>query len=254
MPRANRTFVPGHVWHLTHRCHKKEFLLKFATDKKRWLYWLWQAKKRYGLQVLNYIVTSNHIHLLVSDSKKPSIIPDAMQLVAGRTAQEYNKRKNRKGSFWQDRYHATIIDSGSYFKECMAYIDLNMVRAGVVSHPLDWPYSGYYDCFHPRYRYLIIDYACLLRLLHLSTIKELKKSRDEWIEDASKREGALQRNDKWTESIAVGDLTFLGKIKKKLESRAFGRSIYEFSDGWRLKEDSIAYSQKTSQKIVNKGK
>jgi len=66
------------------------------TDKKRWLYWLWQAKKRYGLQVLNYIVTSNHIHLLVSDSKKPSIIPDAMQLVAGRTAQEYNKRKNRR--------------------------------------------------------------------------------------------------------------------------------------------------------------
>ena len=31
MPRANRYFLPGHVWHITHRCHKKEFLLKFAN-------------------------------------------------------------------------------------------------------------------------------------------------------------------------------------------------------------------------------
>ncbi len=33
MPRANRHFVSGHVWHITHRCHKKEFLLKFARDR-----------------------------------------------------------------------------------------------------------------------------------------------------------------------------------------------------------------------------
>ena len=36
MPRANRYFLPGHVWHITHRCHKKEFLLKFSKDRKRW--------------------------------------------------------------------------------------------------------------------------------------------------------------------------------------------------------------------------
>ena len=60
MPRANRHFVSGHVWHITHRCHKKEFLLKFARDRKRWLHWLFEAKKRYGPTILNYIVTSNH--------------------------------------------------------------------------------------------------------------------------------------------------------------------------------------------------
>ncbi len=35
MPRANRYFLPDHVWHITHRCHKEEFLLKFAKDRKR---------------------------------------------------------------------------------------------------------------------------------------------------------------------------------------------------------------------------
>lgn len=67
MPRANRHYLPGYVWHITHRCHKKEFLLKFAMDKEPWIQWLFEAKKRYGLSVLNYTVTSNHVHLLVAD-------------------------------------------------------------------------------------------------------------------------------------------------------------------------------------------
>jgi putative transposase len=83
MQRANRYFLPGHVWHITHRCHIKEFLLKFAKDRKRWLHWQFEARKRFGLCVLNFIITSNHIHLLVrgrcqGENKK------SMQLVAGR--------------------------------------------------------------------------------------------------------------------------------------------------------------------------
>ena len=52
MARAKRNYIPGHVWHLTHRCHKKEFLLKFSRDRQRWLEWLFEAKKRYGIRVI----------------------------------------------------------------------------------------------------------------------------------------------------------------------------------------------------------
>ena len=106
MPRANRHFIPGQVWHITHRCHKQEFLLKFARDRQRWLHWLFEARKRYGIQILNYAVTSNHIHLLAQDDYEREVIPRTIQLVAGRTGQEYNHRKKRKGAFWEDRYHA----------------------------------------------------------------------------------------------------------------------------------------------------
>lgn len=99
MPRANRHFLPGHVGHITHRCHQKAFLLKFARDRQHYLHWLFEAKKRFGLGVLNYTVTSNHIHLLVKDTA-PDVIPQSMQLIAGRTAQDYNQRKARKGAFW----------------------------------------------------------------------------------------------------------------------------------------------------------
>jgi REP element-mobilizing transposase RayT len=95
MARANRHHIPGYIWHITHRCHKKEFLLKFARNRQRWISWLFEAKKRFGLSVLNFAVTSNHIHLLVLDTRK-DVIPKSIQLIAGRTAQEYNLRKNRE--------------------------------------------------------------------------------------------------------------------------------------------------------------
>ena len=62
MPRANRHFLPDHIWHIPHRCHKKDYLLTFAKDRDCWIRWLYEARKRYGLCVLNYMATSNHIH------------------------------------------------------------------------------------------------------------------------------------------------------------------------------------------------
>ncbi|MFZ0612523.1 MAG: transposase [Desulfobacterales bacterium] len=59
----------------------------------------------------NFIATSNHIHLIVSDSTKNDSIPRTKQFVAGRLGQEYNRRKKRKGTFWEDRYHAIAVSS-----------------------------------------------------------------------------------------------------------------------------------------------
>lgn len=56
MPRANRFFLQGHVWHITHRCHQRQFLFRFSRDRARWLYWLFQARKRYQLCVLIVIM------------------------------------------------------------------------------------------------------------------------------------------------------------------------------------------------------
>jgi REP element-mobilizing transposase RayT len=77
-------------------------------DRRRYLHWIFEAKKRFGLSVLNYMVTSNHIHLLVKDTGQ-DVIAQSMQLIAGRTAQEYNERKGRRGVFLKARYHATRL-------------------------------------------------------------------------------------------------------------------------------------------------
>ena len=82
--------------------------MKFDKDKKRWMKWLFEAKKRFGLCILNYCITSNHVHLLVHEGKE-DIIPKSIQLMAGMVGREYNQRKKRKGAFWDDRYPASLI-------------------------------------------------------------------------------------------------------------------------------------------------
>ena len=46
MPRANRYFLPSYVWHITQRCHQRKFFLKFARGRRRYLYWVFEAKQR----------------------------------------------------------------------------------------------------------------------------------------------------------------------------------------------------------------
>jgi putative transposase len=121
-----------------------------------------------------------HVHLLVVDDGDRVAIPNAMQLVAGRTGQEYNQRKHRKGAYWEDRYHATAVESGDHLARCMAYIDTNMVRAGVAAHPSMWPFSGYNEIQEPRRKNILIDYEKLQLLIGSGTYDELKRSHRGW--------------------------------------------------------------------------
>ncbi len=175
---------------------------------------------------VNYTVTSNHIHLLIRDGEEGEVIPQTMQLIAGRAGQEYNLRKNRKGAYWEDRYHATAVEAGSHLAQCMVYIDLNMVRAGVVKHPAEYAFSGYNEIQNPRKRYGLIGHKSLMELLDLSTMEALKESYRGWVEE-SLVEGLKRRQPRWTESIAAGSEGFVEHVKDALGVKAIrkgGRS------------------------------
>ena len=235
MPRANRVSCSGLIWHITHRCHEKSYLLRFVRDRRKWRHWLYEAKRRYGLIVLNYIATSNHIHILAVDQGNEEI-SRSMQLLAGRTAQEYNTRKNRNGAFWEDRYNATAVQSDRHLLRCITYIDLNMVRAGVVLHPSDWEISGYHEIQVPRQRKGIIDHTVLLKLTGLPTIDALQRSHEEWIR---KELNTTQRNPIWTESVGVGDSKFLSDLKLRLGPAGYHRKV-GYTDGINYLRDESA--------------
>jgi len=245
MPRANRIFCQGFVWHITHRCHQKAFLLKFVRDRRRWRHWLFEAKRRYGLCVLNYIVTSNHIHLLVIDQGNQEIAT-SMQLVAGRTAQEYNRRKTRNGAFWEDRYHATAVQTNHHLIRCLSYIDLNMVRAQIVSHPSEWEVSGYHEINNPRQRKGIIDHKRLGQLVGIPNIDRLADAHNCWIKDAMKFSG---REPVWTESVAVGDEQFLITLQRQLEATGMHRKISRADDVDCLYETGDSYKLLSGSKL-----
>lgn len=236
MPRANRFYVPGGVWHVTHRCHNRDFLLKFKRDRLRWKHWLFQARKRFGLNILNYIATSNHIHLLVQEVEE-GCIAKSMQLISGRVAQEYNQRKSRKGAFWEDRYFATAVSSDRHLIQCLVYIDLNMFRAGVVTHPSQWTVSGYNEIQSPAGRYCIINFDALCSLAGFADHESLARDHREWI-DSKLKDGNKEREPFWTESIAVGTESFILEMRASLGKKAQYRPTKNLFDGTYIIEDA----------------
>lgn len=229
MPRAHRFYIPGLVWHITHRCHDQKFLLRFEQDRRRWRYWLFEARRRFGLCVLNYTVTSNHVHLLVRD-RTGKEIPKSLQLIAGRVAQEYNQRKGRRGAFWEDRYFATAVSSDEHLIRCLVYIDLNMVRAGAVKHPSAWRVCGFNEIQNPRERYRVLDLESLCCLTNSAGIGELQLRHRQWVHYTMKH-SPLERASHWTESIAVGGPEFAVKVKSMLGISAKHRQIEELQRG-----------------------
>ena len=120
-----------------------------------------------------------------------------MQLAAGRTAQQYNRRKSRQGAFWEDRYHATAIQNDAHLHRCMTYIDLNMVRAGVVAHPNAWTHSGYNEIQKPPSRYRIIDLEALAQLCGFSSTQELQHAHRQWVGSALAEDSGNQWGQAW---------------------------------------------------------
>lgn len=197
------------------------------------------------------MATSNHIHLLVVDDSDRDVIPRSMQLVAGRTGQEYNQRKSRKGAFWEDRYHATAVERGAHLFQCLVYIDLNMVRAGVVNHPAEWAFSGYNEIQEPRQRKALIDYDKLRNVLGIESYDLLKASHREWVEEFLGT-GNNSHESKWTQSIAallnalsdltgVGSKEFVEKTRAKLGIRAKGRRVIGYEEAYELREPQAPY-------------
>jgi len=233
--RGKLFFIPGIVWHVTHRCHNRDYLLKFIKDKKRWLHWLFKTKKKYGLKILNYAVTSNHIHLLVLADGHRHTIPRSIQLIASRTAIEFNQRKNRSGAFWDDNYHATAIESDRHLHRCMVYIDLNMVRANVVSHPSEWPFCGYNELMQNPQRYRLINIKTVMKLIGIDDLTAFKKFYSECIESTLLSD-KMTRDSRWTESIAVGTETFINNIQNQLGYKAKYRNIHKIQKSWIVRD------------------
>jgi putative transposase len=217
MPRAYRYYLPGQIYHVTHRCHNRAYLLGFAQDKDAYRMKLFEGIRQFRVSVLSYCITRNHVHLLLSEEITRQV-SNFMQKVQGEFAQQYNRKKQRSGAVWGGRYHATMIEGGRHLWSCMVYIDLNMVRAGAVNHPSGWKWTAWHELMGCRKRYRLID---INRLLEFVGPLEPERFREEY--ECRMREKIrrrfLERDTKWTESIAVGSRVFVERIASRVRQR-----------------------------------
>lgn len=231
MPRRRRNWLEGGCYHITHRCLDGNFFFRASYERDIYLSELFKARKRYRIDILNYIVTSNHIHLLVY-CREGGELEKAIQYAHGRVGQYYNVRHKRKGAFWSDRYHAVLIESGAHLSECLYYIDYNMLRNGVVSHPREWKHSGYHELLGARKRYRLITFSRLLKCLAITDTERFRL----WYEKTINAKAAryMERQPYWTEAVVVGSWDWIESVSPKIGIKR--RTKIE------LIEDGITYS------------
>lgn len=248
MPRANRYIVSGPAYHLTHRCHNRDFLLRFAKDRDAYRQLLHeQLATHTDIRLLTYCITSNHVHLLVTSCRSNESVSAFMKDVQGQFAQSYNRRKKRKGAYWSDRFHATMIDNEEYLWHCMRYIDLNMVRAGVVRHPSEWAWCGYQEISGARKRYRTVNMAELCRRTNQIDETTVATWYFKWVSDTTAAE-IHHRNKQWTESIAVGSKSFVELIGDQMINRSRLEMEQGTSGSWVIKEPPSSYNDFSATK------
>jgi len=115
-----------------------------------------------------------------------------------------------------------------------------MVRAGLVSHPSQWPFCGYKEIQKPRRKNILIDYERLQGLIGARSYAQLRSSHKGWLEDYL-GDGVPTRQEEWTRSIAVGSKSFVENVKALLGFRAKGRDVIEGNEGYQLRDGAAHY-------------
>ncbi|MBN2866843.1 MAG: transposase, partial [Thiotrichales bacterium] len=142
MARLPRFNVIGQPQHIIVRGNNREPIFYDEADYLFYLDKLQQACQKHLCQLHAFVLMTNHVHLLITPNAE-NAISKAMQMIGRYYVQYFNQRYQRTGTLWEGRYKATLIDSESYALSCYRYIELNPVRAKMVEHAAQYPWSSY---------------------------------------------------------------------------------------------------------------
>ncbi len=158
MARLPRLTLPGYPHHVIQRGNNRQDIFVASQDRQFLLDLLQEGAAKFQVAIHSYVLMGNHFHLLATPETADGL-PRMMQAVGRRYVRLFNDARERTGTLWEGRYRSTLIQSDRYLLACMVYIDLNPVRAGIVSQPLDFAWSGYGHYVGARIDPLITPHA-----------------------------------------------------------------------------------------------
>ncbi len=142
MARLPRFVIPDQPQHVIVRGNNRDPIFFEDIDYQFYLEKLKQACEKHDCELHAYVLMTNHVHLLLTPGTEQGLAK-VMQMIGRYYVQYFNYSYQRTGTLWEGRYKATLIDSENYLLTCYRYIELNPVRAEMVEHPSDYPWSSY---------------------------------------------------------------------------------------------------------------
>ncbi len=140
MPRQARVVAEGVPHHITQRGNNRQEVFLLDEDRRFYLDNLRLQARRHGVRLLGYCLMSNHVHL-VAVPERPEGLALSLGQLHGAYAQRFNRRYRRSGHLWQNRFYSCPLGP-SHLWRALLYVDLNPVRAGMLSDPTAYPWSS----------------------------------------------------------------------------------------------------------------
>jgi len=142
MPRRKRQISAGIPVHVIQRGNNRQLCFDENKDRRSFLAALGEISAEYHVAVHAYVLMSNHLHLLVTADEDCGV-SRMMQQLGRKYVYYYNHAHGRTGTLWEGRFRSSVIATTRYLLACHRYIEMNPVRAGLVSHPRDFVWSSY---------------------------------------------------------------------------------------------------------------
>ncbi len=142
MARLPRLTVAGYPHHVILRGNNRQPIALDDDDRRRLLENIGEYAAAAQVAVNAYVLMTNHLHLLLTPVTGDGV-PQMMQALGRSYVRAFNRRHGRSGTLWEGRYRSTLIEAERYLLACMAYIDLNPVRAGMVGAAADYAWSSH---------------------------------------------------------------------------------------------------------------
>jgi REP element-mobilizing transposase RayT len=195
MPRIRRLIINDEtaVYHVMSRTALDGFPLG-DVEKDFMLDLIWRYSSLYLVEILGFCLMGNHFHLLVrmfpehkytdediqkryenfygddrmfaagwipSLREKLSSLSEFVKEIKQTFTRYYNKKHHRRGTLWGERFKSLIVENGETLINCLAYIDLNPLRAGLVVRPEDyrWNSLGYHIQTGNKGNFLSLDFG-----------------------------------------------------------------------------------------------
>lgn len=217
MARLPRLTLPGYPHHIIQRGNNRHAIFASVADYQMLLNLLAENARKFEVAIHAYVLMSNHFHLLATPHTSNGL-PQMMQAVGRRYVRHFNDAQKRTGTLWEGRYKSTLIQTDRYLLACMAYIDLNPVRAGLVAQARDYPWSSYGNYAGLRNDKLITPHPLVWDLGNTPFAREAAYA--ELVQTGINPAQQAELTDSTLTGWALGDPDFLADLQKRTQRRA----------------------------------
>lgn len=221
MPRKARILVPNYPHHIVQRGHNRNVVFVASEDYRFYLDNLKEWKTKLGIQLYAWCLMTNHIHLIVEPADDASSISELMKRLAGRQTAYVNKQEKRTGSLWEGRFKASPIQRDNYLLACCRYVEMNPVRANMVSGPRQYKWTSYSERvgLSPSN---MLDFDVCYQNLANDKEKRIDRYKTYLKEGATDTELELLRNA-WSRNQLTGNQRFVHEIEQRIGCRIIYR-------------------------------